>query len=189
MKWRQGQLPVPAPGLTSCAASTGYRSIRSGPGSSAGSDRETGEEALAVLRQAPGIPLARVFVPLVHALLGDRDLARATFEEFRHMPGTVEIAPRWTALLVYIGHVALLLDDTETADRVYQELSGLAPFYLADGSGAVFCGGSGQRVVADLALATGRVDEAITGYTEAIEMNARIGAPARCLPGNPRWPR
>jgi DNA-binding CsgD family transcriptional regulator len=139
-------------------------------------DRETGEAALAVLRQAPGIPLVRVFVPLVHALLGDRDLARATFEEFRHMPGTVEVAPRWIPLVTYIGYVALLVDDTEAADRVYQELSGLAPFYMADGSGTVFCGGSTQRLVGDLALATGRVDEAIARYTDAIAMNARIGA-------------
>jgi tetratricopeptide (TPR) repeat protein len=139
-------------------------------------DRETGEAALAVLRQAPGIPLVRVFVPMVHALVGDRDLARATFEEFRHMPGTVEVGPRWAALVTHIGHVALLLDDAETADRVYQELSGLAPCYMADGSGTVFCGGARERVVGDLALATGRVDEAIARYADAIEMNARIGA-------------
>src|SRR5262249_47396220 len=100
-------------------------------------DRETGEAALAVLRQAPGIPLGRVFVPLVHALAGDMDLARATFEEFRHMPGAIEVGPRWAALVAYIGYVALLLDDTETADRVYQELSRLAPGYHADGSGTV----------------------------------------------------
>jgi DNA-binding CsgD family transcriptional regulator len=139
-------------------------------------DRETGEVTLAVLRQAPGIPLVRVFVPLVHALVGDLDLARATFEEFRHMPGAVEVGPRWIATVTHIGHVALLLDDTETADRVYRELSGLAPGYMADGSGTVFCGGSRERVVGDLALATGRVDEAIARYTGAIEMNARIGA-------------
>jgi DNA-binding CsgD family transcriptional regulator len=139
-------------------------------------DREAGEAALAVLRQAPGIPLVRVFVPLVHALLGDRDLARATFEEFRHLPGTLEVGPRWIAVVTHIGHVALLLDDTETAERVYQELSGLEPCYMADGSGTVFCSGSRERVVGDLALATGRVDEAIARYTVAIEMNARIGA-------------
>jgi len=139
-------------------------------------DRETGQAALTMLQQVPGITLVRVFVPQIHALLGDHDLARATFEEFRHMPGTIEVGPRWAALLGKIGTVALMLDDTGTADRVYQELSGLAPTYTGDGSGAAFPGGSAQRVVGDLALATGRVDEAIRRHTDAIEMNARIGA-------------
>ena len=139
-------------------------------------DPETGQAALTMLHQAPSIPLVRIFIPLIHALLGDYDLARATFEEFRHMPGTVEVGPRWAALLTQIGTVALLLGDTDTAGRVYQELAGLAPGYMADGSGAAFCGGSLQRVAGDLALATGRVDEAIHRYTDAIDMNARIGA-------------
>jgi len=139
-------------------------------------DREAGEAALAMLRQVPDVPLVRVFIPLIHALLGDHDLARATFEEFRHMPGTIEVGPRWAALLSQIGNVALMLDDAETADRIYQEVSGLAPTYAGDGSGLVFSAGSAQRMIGDLALATGRVDEAIRRYTDAIEMNARIGA-------------
>jgi len=118
----------------------------------------------------------RVFIPQIHALLGDYDLARAAFEEFRHMPGTVEVGPRWIALLAHIGITALLLDDTDTADRVFQEVSGLAPAYTGDGTGLVFPGGSEQRMAGDLALATGRIDEAIHRYTDAIEMNARIGA-------------
>jgi DNA-binding CsgD family transcriptional regulator/tetratricopeptide (TPR) repeat protein len=139
-------------------------------------DREAAEATLAMLQQVPGIPLVRIFIPLIYALLGERDLARATFEEFRHMPGTVEVGLRWAALLAHIGITAVMLDDTETADRVYTELSGLAPTYAADGSGPVFCIGSLQRPIGDLALTTGRVDEAIRRYTDAIEMNARIGA-------------
>jgi DNA-binding CsgD family transcriptional regulator len=81
-------------------------------------------------------------------------------------------------LMVLIGISAVWLDDTETADRVYRELSGLPPTYMADGSGVVFCGGSLERVIGDLALATGRLDQAICRYTNAIEMNARIGARA-----------
>ena len=92
------------------------------------------------------------------------------------MAGTIEAGPRWAATVTHIGFVALLLDDTGTAERVYQELSGIPPWYMADGSGIVFCGGSMERVTGDLALATGRVDEAIGRYTTAIEMNARIGA-------------
>jgi DNA-binding CsgD family transcriptional regulator len=63
-----------------------------------------------------------------------------------------------------------------TADRVYQEVSGLPPRYAADGTGVVFCFGSTQWMIGDLALATGRVGEAIRRYTDAVEMNARIGA-------------
>jgi DNA-binding CsgD family transcriptional regulator len=139
-------------------------------------DREEGEAALAMMRQLPGIPLVRIFIPLTHLLLGERDLARATFEEFRYMPGTIEVGPRWAALLIHIGTAAVMLDDTETADRVYTEVSGLPPTYAADGSGVVFSIGSVQWPIGDLALATGRVDEAIHRYTGAIEMNARIGA-------------
>jgi DNA-binding CsgD family transcriptional regulator len=139
-------------------------------------DRETGQGTLTMLHLAPSIPLVRVFIPLVHALLGDHDLARATFEEFRHMPGTIEVGLRWTALMSQIGVVAVLLGDTGTADRVYRVLSGLAPCYMGDGSGAVICAGSMERNIGDLALATGRTDEAIRRYTVAIEMNARIGA-------------
>ena len=122
-------------------------------------DRELAETTLRMLRQLPGIPLVRIFVPLTYALLGEQDLARATFEEFRHMPGAIEVGPRWAALVTLIGIVALLLDDTDTADRVYRELSGLATTCMADGSGAVFSGGSAQRVAGDLALATGRVGD------------------------------
>jgi DNA-binding CsgD family transcriptional regulator len=138
--------------------------------------REEEQAALAMLGKAHAIALVRVFVPLVHALTGDLDLARATFEEFRHMPGTIEVGPRWAALHTFIGIVAVLLDDADTADRVYRELSGLAPGYMGDGSGAAFCAGSLERPMGDLALVTGRVDEAISRYTSAIEMNARIGA-------------
>jgi DNA-binding CsgD family transcriptional regulator/tetratricopeptide (TPR) repeat protein len=139
-------------------------------------DRAIGDEMMAMLRQVPDIPLVRIFVPQVHALLGEHDLARATFEEFRHMPGTIEVGPRWAALLNQIGIVAVLLDDADAADHVYRELADLEPSYGGDGSGTVFSTGSAQRMVGDLALTTGRVDEAIRRYTDAIDMNARIGA-------------
>jgi hypothetical protein len=68
------------------------------------------------------------------------------------MPGTLEVGPRWAALLSQIGVAAVWLDDTETADRMYQELSGLPPIYMGDGSSLVFSGSSAQQVTGDLAL-------------------------------------
>jgi DNA-binding NarL/FixJ family response regulator len=139
-------------------------------------EREQGEAILAMMRQAPGVPLVRAFIPLVYLLLGERDQARAAFEEFRRLPGTLQVGPRWMALLAAIGNTAVRLDDTETVDRVYREVSGLPLSYAGDGTGVVFSVGAQERVVADFALAIGRLDEAVSRYTTAIEMNARIGA-------------
>jgi DNA-binding CsgD family transcriptional regulator len=139
-------------------------------------DPPAGQASLAMFRAGPAMPLVRVFIPLSHALLGDTDLARVTFEEFRQVPGTVEVGPRWAALMLMIGIGAVMLNDPQTGDRVYQEVAGLTPSYMGDGSGTVFSGGSTQRPIGDLALLTGRIDEAIRRYEDAITMNARIGA-------------
>jgi DNA-binding CsgD family transcriptional regulator len=139
-------------------------------------DPEGARATLAALRQYPTIPLVRIFIPLTYALSGDTELARATFEEFRHLPGALEVGPRWAGLMHLIGVLAIRLGDTEVAERLYQEVEGLPPAYSGDGSGLVFSHGSMQRMIGDLALATGRVDEAIARQRHAIEMNARIGA-------------
>ena len=54
-------------------------------------DRELAEAMLAMIRQVHDVLLVRAHVPLVHLLLGERDAARAAFEEFRHLPGTLEV--------------------------------------------------------------------------------------------------
>ncbi|MEU0877446.1 AAA family ATPase [Lentzea sp. NPDC005914] len=139
-------------------------------------DAESAEEALGVLEHVADIPLARVSVPLLHALRGDLDRARATFEEFRTMPATVEVGPTWAPLLSQIGEVACMLGDTETTDLVYSRLSTLEPDFSADGSGAVFCSAASPHLLGDLAMTCGRVPVAVSHYRLAAEMNARIGA-------------
>nr|QEO74058.1 LuxR family transcriptional regulator [uncultured bacterium] len=122
------------------------------------------------------ITLAQIFIPITYALLGDTESAKSTFERFRHMPDEVPIGPRWAALVSTIGRLAIMLGDAETADRVYRCFDGLEPDYMTDGSGALFCDGASPRMFGELALATGRVPEAIGHFRLAIEMNARIGA-------------
>ncbi|GAB3897465.1 AAA family ATPase [Kibdelosporangium lantanae] len=139
-------------------------------------DRTSAEAALVQLRQVPDIALVRIFVPMTHALTGDVEAAKATFEEFRHMPPTLQIGPRWGALIMMIGVVAVLLDDAETAALVYDSVRDLEPDYMTDGTGAVFCAGSSRRPLGDLALTMGLVDAAVRHYQEAVDMNARIGA-------------
>ncbi|WP_330276498.1 AAA family ATPase [Lentzea sp. NBC_00516] len=141
-----------------------------------GVDEAAAREAFAVLDQVGDIPLARVYVPLLHALLGETEQARATFEEFRALPATLEVAPTWAPLVSHIGAVACLLDDAEAAAGVYEVLSVLEPHYGADGSGAVFSNAATPQLLGDLAMTCGRREVAAEHYRLALEMNARIGA-------------
>ncbi|WP_053734833.1 LuxR family transcriptional regulator [Nocardia sp. NRRL S-836] len=139
-------------------------------------DAEVARESFAVLEKVQDVPLAQVYVPFLHALLGDLDRARATFEGFRTLPATLEIGPTWAPLVSKIGGVACLLGDTETADLVYRTLSPLEPDYSADGSGAVFCYAASPHLLGDLAMTSGHTTTAIGHYRTAVDMNARIGA-------------
>ncbi|MFD5830313.1 ATP-binding protein [Lentzea sp. NPDC060358] len=139
-------------------------------------DRELAREAFAVLEEVADIPLARVYVPFLHALLGETDEARSTFEEFRRLPETLEIGPTWAPLVSQIGMIACLLGDIATADLVHRTLSVVEPDFSADGSGAVFCSAASPQLLGDLAMTCGRTGAALGHYRLAAEMNARIGA-------------
>ncbi|WP_186762729.1 ATP-binding protein [Lentzea tibetensis] len=159
------------------AAKGMYHAFRHGLAQISGTiDAASAEESLAVLSLVGDVALARVYVPFVHALLGDLDQARATFEEFRAMPDAVEVGPMWAPLLSQIGEVACMLDDAATADLVYRRLSTLDPDFSADGSGVVFCRAASPHLLGDLAMTCGRTAVAIDHYRTAVEMNARIGA-------------
>ncbi|SDJ07640.1 regulatory protein, luxR family [Lentzea albidocapillata subsp. violacea] len=141
-----------------------------------GIDEATAREAFDMIELVGDIPLARVYVPFLHALLGQTEQARATFEEFRAMPATLEAGPTWAPLVWQIGVVACMLDDAETAASVYSVLSTLDPCFAADGSGAVFSTAATPRLLGDLAMTCGWTEVAAGHYRLALEMNARIGA-------------
>lgn len=141
-----------------------------------GIDEAVAREALGVIERVGDIPLARVYVPFLHALLDETDQARATFEEFRAMPGTLEVGPTWAPLVAQIGVIACMLGDAEAAAGVYEVLSTLEPGFAADGSGAVFSTAATPQLLGDLALAIGHREVAAEHYRLALEMNARIGA-------------
>ncbi|MEV6710640.1 AAA family ATPase [Lentzea sp. NPDC051208] len=141
-----------------------------------GMDEEAAREVFEVIELVGDIPLARVYVPFLHAMLGQTDQARATFEEFRAMPTVLEAGPTWAPLVGQIGVVACMLDDAEAAAGVYAVLSTLDPCFAADGSGAVFSTAATPRLLGDLAMTCGRTEVAAGHYRLALEMNARIGA-------------
>lgn len=139
-------------------------------------DEETRSSILRAFEHAPNIPLVRIYEPLLASLAGDKDSARASFAPFRSMPSTVRRGPRWTPLMTLVGTVAVALDDVETALDVYEQLSEYAEYFMCDGSGVVFCGGSMARLLGDLA-STARLDaDADRYFTSAIEANDAIGA-------------
>lgn len=130
-----------------------------------------------VVRSAPQqMPLVRVTVPIVHAMAGRLDVARATFEEFRHLPRSFPVGVRWFGTVNQIGIAAILLQDAQVAADLYDVTAPIAHYYSGDGSGAVFSHGANARQVGELALTAGRQADAVRHLRDAVTMNARIAA-------------
>jgi DNA-binding NarL/FixJ family response regulator len=129
-----------------------------------------------VVRSAPPMPLVRISIPIVHALTGHLDEARAAFEEFRHVPRSFPLGVRWFGTVMQIGTAAILLHDADVAADLYALTEPIAHYYSGDGSGAVFSHGANARQVGELALTAGRPAEAARHLRDAVTMNARVGA-------------
>ena len=110
-----------------------------------------------VVRSAPPMPLVRIAIPIVHALTGHLEEARAAFEEFRHLPRSFPLGVRWFGTLMQTGTAAILLRDAEVAADLYELTAPIAHYYSGDGSGAVFSHGANARQVGELALTAGRL--------------------------------
>ncbi len=135
-----------------------------------------------LLVRAPAIPLVLVTQPIVSAVEGDLDRARAEFEPFRHVPAEFAHGTRWWGTMTMLGLAAILLDDAEVAAAIYDRVARFTPYYSGDGSGAVFSLGGNGLLLGDLALTAGRTEEAAAQYDAAITMDLRIGArPAAAL--------
>ncbi|MFE5475360.1 AAA family ATPase [Nocardia sp. NPDC056541] len=139
-------------------------------------DRDELTAALASLAFAPKITIAQLFAPMLHAMAGDLEEAKALFAPFRLLPDTLEIGPRWSGTVYSVGIVAEFLDDAETADRVFRALRGREHHYAADGTGALICVGSIARIRADNARVAGHLDAAVGLYQQGLTMDAAIGA-------------
>ncbi|MGW5435786.1 ATP-binding protein [Nocardia asteroides] len=139
-------------------------------------DRDELNAAVEALSFAPKIPIAQLFAPMMHALAGDIEEATALFAPFRTLPDTLERGPRWAGTVYSVGIVAELLDDADTADRVFQALAGQEQHYSADGTGALICVSSLARVRADNARVAGHLDAAVELYRRGLAMDTGIGA-------------
>lgn len=129
-----------------------------------------------VIRRAPPLPLVRVQLPMVSALAGDLERARAEFEEFRHVPASLPVGVRWAGTVRQIAAVAVLLGDADVCATAYELFLPFAHGYSGDGSGGVFSDGAIARSLADYAIVAGRPEQALGHYRDAIAMNVRVGA-------------
>ena len=77
-----------------------------------------------VVRSAPPMPLVRITIPIVHALTGHLEEARAAFEGFRHLPRSFPLGVRWFGTLMQTGTAAILLRDAEVAADLYELTAG-----------------------------------------------------------------
>jgi DNA-binding CsgD family transcriptional regulator len=141
-----------------------------------GETSRLGPDLVAMFRSVPPIPLVRTLLVILLLLIGERDEAVDVFDEVRRLVDDYPVGPRWAATMATIGNAAVMLDDAQIAERVYQMLLPTAGYCNGDGSGAVFTSGSNARSVANLALVAGRVDEAVGLYADAVIANSRIGA-------------
>ncbi|GAB90265.1 helix-turn-helix transcriptional regulator [Gordonia rhizosphera] len=76
--------------------------------------------------------------------------------------------------MTQIAYAAVILDDADTAGKVFDRLGFLRDDYGP--GGGVSSLGAFARVLGDLARIAGRVDQAIELYENAIVMNTRLGA-------------
>jgi DNA-binding CsgD family transcriptional regulator len=141
-----------------------------------GETSRLGPDLVAMFRSVPPIPLVRTLLVILLLLIGERDEAVDVFDEVRRLVDDYPVGPRWAATMATIGNAAVMLDDAQIAERIYQMLLPTAGYCNGDGSGAVFTSGSNARSVANLALVAGRVDEAVGLYADAVIANSRIGA-------------
>ncbi len=125
---------------------------------------------------APPMPLVRVSLPMLHALTGRTEQAKAEFAAFRTLPDTLPRGVRWAATLTQIGMCAVQLEDRDVAAAVLRQLHDLADSYQGDGSGGVFTVGACALQLGDLSRVAGDPERAIELYRTAIALDARIGA-------------
>jgi tetratricopeptide (TPR) repeat protein len=149
----------------------------------AGLRREQGrygelEEGLkAFIDQYPAIPTWRCALAFLYADAGriedaQRELDALATDGFGGLPRDLF----WLADLTLLGQAAALAGATEHAGLLYELLSPHARQNVVVGIAA--CWGSTSRVLALLAHALGRLDDAAVHFEDAIEQNAAIDAPA-----------
>ncbi len=133
-------------------------------------------DGLDVIAAAPPMPLVRAALPVIFALQGDLERARAEFASLREVPSWMPLGPRWAGTLGQIGVGATVVGDAAVAAECYGLLLPCAGWCGADGGGSPFALGSGEYPLGRLAQAFGDLALAAAHFDRGIVVDDRIGA-------------
>ena len=127
--------------------------------------------------QNPQVPAWRCAIALIYAEMGKEEEAREELDRlavngFRDLP----VDANWLVSMGLLADTCALLGDERYAPMLYELLSPYAGRCVVAGIG-VSCVGAASRHVGLLATLMGRTDEAEKHFKDALELNARIGAP------------
>lgn len=126
-------------------------------------------------------PAVRSALALVHALRGDREVARCEFETlaergFRSFPRD----EHWLLTIGMLGGVASALSDRKRASELYALLEPYAELMMVHDLLRTN-GGSVSMVLGNLATLLGRHDEGVGRFEHAMERESAMGARPRLL--------
>ena len=145
-----------------------------------GHDAVLGTRAARAFVSAP--PVFLTLAGLTMAQAGQVDEARRILDQLRPALPRQPRDGRWIRIVATTGHLAALLDDAATVAWCLEQITPYGGYYLAAGSGSVFCEGAVARTIGTLAAALGRTDDARRWLAAGIAMDERIGAlPYRVL--------
>jgi DNA-binding CsgD family transcriptional regulator len=128
-----------------------------------------------IVEVATALPLPVAWAGVSQFLLqaGDREAAVELYERARAALPTLPRNTRWFPTVALTAAVAAQLGDAETGTRCYELLRPDARYFV---NSAVGTYGAVSRILGEVALALGRLDEADLLLGKAVRMETRIGA-------------
>ncbi len=129
-----------------------------------------------IIERSPPMPLIRAALPLIRAVQGDLEGARAALEPLRSVPARFPLGPRWFGTVGQIGLAAVLLEEASLARDCYELLAPIAPWCGSDGGGTPVAAGSVETRLGAMALCFGERTLAAGHLERAIAVDDRIGA-------------
>jgi DNA-binding CsgD family transcriptional regulator len=141
-----------------------------------GDPAELGEDWWARLADAPDIPIIDACRAGAHLHQGRVQDAQLLHRKVMPLVPTLPRDGRWSGTLDALVEVTEALGDVDAARVLHDVLLPAAGWAGGPGAGNLWPGGSGWRRVARMAVMTGRREEALSAFEQALAVETRLGA-------------